>query len=548
MKNLPRFLSVFAGCIVFLLAGTACTVTDPEKAHIEKQRAELEEMSAMYKASVDALIAKEADPNDAKSIYELGVRYRDGDGVRMDPILAPELFQRAAEMGYAEAQYALGREYIDHIQEIMPRDAAMAEGVKWFEKAAKQGHIGAQLELAKLYATGKGVKEDEAKAFKIYKKAADAGSAEAMYKLTRYYNLGRGGVKKDKDKARELLRKSAEAGYAEAQRSLGLDFQHGYNTPVDLSEAVKWYTLAAEQGDSSSKAYLERLKDAIPLLEPAERGNADAQYKLAQYIIEHDNIGNSSDKSRPEAIRKWLLKAAENGHAAAQLELAEAYAYFDNGIWWIATGNDLAEAAKWYRKAAEQGDPMGQGMLGWFYATGRGVDRQSFDIAVEWFRKGAAQGNAEAQFGMGFCVREGWLTPYNEMKDWKTVVDWYVKAAESGLKHKLSQLENRRDMTGLHCKIAELYQRRYNLAKLLRDKEPFKNEPADQYLAETVNWYRKAAEAHDSNGFYKLSELAENDCEEAKEALRVLAKNGNRQAQTYLGPNGWGEPESEAGE
>ena len=98
MKKPRRLFSVFAGWIVFLLAGTACTVTDPEKAHIEKQRAELEEMSAMYKASVDALIAKEADPDDAKSIYELGIRYRDGDGVRMDPILAPELFHRAAAM------------------------------------------------------------------------------------------------------------------------------------------------------------------------------------------------------------------------------------------------------------------------------------------------------------------------------------------------------------------------------------------------------------------------------------------------------------------
>ena len=545
MKDLPRFHFVFAGCAaLFLLAATVFSVRADEKDDLEKQRLdELKKISAMLKASVDALIAKEADPNDAKSIYELGVRYRDGNGVRRDSFLAPELFQRAAEMGNADAQYALGMEYMVHIQEIMPREAAKATGVKWFEKAAEQGHVEAQIELAKCYSSGKGVKKDEAEAFKIYKQAADAGSAEAMYELRDFYNLGWGGVTVDKDKARELLRKSAEAGYVEAQRSLGLDFQHGYGTPVDLSEAVKWYTLAAAQGDSSSKAYLERLKDVIPLLEPAEQGDAEAQYKLARYIIEHDNIGNPSDKSSPEAIRKWLLKAAENGHVAAQLELAEAYGYF-NGKWWIAPGNDFAEAAKWYRKAAEQGDPMGQGMLGWLYATGRGVEKD-LKAAVEWFRKGAEQGNAEALYGMGFSVREGWLTPYNEMKDWKTVADWYAKAADSGLKHELPELENKRDYTGLQCKIAELYQGRYNLAKRLKDREPFRSEPADQYLAETVKWYRKAAEAHNSDGFYKLRDLAGNDCEEAKEALRAMAKDGNEKARETLKKNGWGEPEED---
>ena len=533
MKNLPRLYSLFVGCVaLFLLTATVFSVRADEKEDLEKQRSEeLKRVEAMLKASVDALIAKEADPNDAKSIYELGVRYKKE---AKDPLVGWDLYQKAAEMGYAEAQYALGMEYMVHIQEIMPREAAKTTGAKWLQKAAEQGHVEAQIELAKCYSSGKGVIKDGAEAFKWAQKAAESGNAKAMYE---FYRFGGG---------QELLRKSAEAGYVVAQRSLGLDYQHGLrNTPVDLAEAVKWYTLAAEQGDSSSKAYLESLKDVIPLLEPAERGDAEAQYKLARYIIEHDNIGNSSDKSGPEAIRKWLLKAAENGHAAAQLELAEAYAYFENGIWWIATGNDFAEAAKWYRKAADQGDPMGQGMLGWLYATGRGVDKD-LKTAVEWFRKGAKQGNAEAQFGMGLSVREGWLKPYDSDKDWKTVADWYAKAADSGMKHSLPELENKRDYTGLQCKIAELYQGRYNLVKLLKDREPFMFEPADRYLAEAVKWYRKAAEAHNSDGFYKLRDLAEQqDCVEAKEALRKLAKDGNEKARETLKKNGWGEPETD---
>lgn len=523
MKKPRCLFSVFAGCIVFSLAGTAFALTDAEKEYLEKERAELEKMSAMLKASIDALVAKEADPNDAKSIYELGVRY-----LKENPFVGWDLYQRAAEMGYAEAQYALGMEYIKHIQELVPRDAAKAEGARWLEKAAEQGHVEAQLELAKCYSSGKGVKKDEAEALKWARKAAESGDAKAMYE---YYQFS-GNL--------EMLRKSAENGYVEAQNRLGFCYLRAIRFPVDLSEAVKWYTLAAEQGDSGAKNHLDRLKDVIPLLEPAERGDAEAQYKLARYIIEHGEIGDSPNNPVPrrEAIRKWLLKAAENGHVAAQLELAEAYAYFENGIWWIAPGNDFAEAAKWFRKAAEQGDPMGQGMLGWLYATGRGVDKD-LKSAVEWFRKGAAQGNAEAQFGMGFSVRDSWLEPYynSSDKDWKTVADWYVKAAESGLKHSLPELENKRDYTGLQCKIAELYRSGSFLARSNKD----------QYLAEAVNWYRKAVEAHDADGLYRLQELAAKDCEEAKEAIRTLAKNGNEQARRSLG---WDktETEEEAGE
>lgn len=545
MKKPRRLFSVFAGCFTFFLAGTAFAVRADEKDDLEKQRAEeLKRVEAMFKASIDALIAKEkADPNDAKSLYELGVRCWKGDGVEMDPLTAIELYRRAAEMGYAEAQYTYGMAYRKSLHEILPRAAAKAEGVKWLQKAADQGHEKAQLALAKCYLTGEGVKKDEAEAFKIYRKAADAGSAEAMYELHDFYNLGWGGVTVDKAKAMELLRKSAEMGYVEAQRSLGLDSQYAYNgQAIDLTEAVKWYKLAASQGDSSSKAYLEHLKDVIPLLEPAEKGNTEAQYKLAHYIADHDEIGNISDHSRSDAIRKWLLKAAENGHLAAQVELAESYAYFENGNWWITRVNDFAEAAKWYRKAAEQGDPMALGMLGWLYATGRGVDKD-LKTAVEWFRKGAAQGNAEAQYGMGFSVKEGWLEPYDEDMDWKTVVDWYVKAAESGLKHELPELENKRDYTGLQCKIAYMYRVRYIHFRF------DESEPVDQYPAEVVKWFRKAAEAGDDEGHFELVELAaEKHSEAAKDALRQLAENGDGYARSVLKKYGWDKPEEETEE
>ena len=52
---------------------------------------------------------------------------------------------------------------------------------------------------------------------------------------------------------------------------------------------------------------------------------------------------------------------------------------------------DHAEAVRWYRKAAEQGDADAQCMLGVAYENGRGV-KQDASEAVWWYRKAAEQG------------------------------------------------------------------------------------------------------------------------------------------------------------
>jgi peptidoglycan hydrolase-like protein with peptidoglycan-binding domain len=61
---------------------------------------------------------------------------------------------------------------------------------------------------------------------------------------------------------------------------------------------------------------------------------------------------------------------------------------------------DYAEAAKWWRKAAEQGDAYAQYNLGLMYAKGEGVTQDDVE-AVKWYRKAADQGLAEAQYNLG---------------------------------------------------------------------------------------------------------------------------------------------------
>ena len=56
---------------------------------------------------------------------------------------------------------------------------------------------------------------------------------------------------------------------------------------------------------------------------------------------------------------------------------------------------DYAEAAKWYRKAAEAGDAKAQLFLADMYRDGKGVPKD-LRQAEKWYRQSAKQGQSEA--------------------------------------------------------------------------------------------------------------------------------------------------------
>jgi hypothetical protein len=71
--------------------------------------------------------------------------------------------------------------------------------------AAEKGKKGAQYRLARCYDKGHGVAEDNALAVKWYQKAAAQGHAKAQYHLGKAYLLGKKGLSVDKKKAKTLL-------------------------------------------------------------------------------------------------------------------------------------------------------------------------------------------------------------------------------------------------------------------------------------------------------------------------------------------------------
>ena len=96
---------------------------------------------------------------------------------------------------------------------------------------------------------------------------------------------------------------------------------------------------------------------------------------------------------------------------------------------------DPAEAAKWFRKSADQGYADAQVFLGQLYGAGNGVPRKNLIEAIQAFPKKAAQQNARAYVNLGYSYEKGLGVPQDNAQ----AAEWYHKAkgdprAEAGLK------------------------------------------------------------------------------------------------------------------
>jgi TPR repeat protein len=86
---------------------------------------------------------------------------------------------------------------------------------------------------------------------------------------------------------------------------------------------------------------------------------------------------------------KWFTASADKGFAPAEAEMGWAC---------LNSGDDpryIPEALKWVRKAAEQGDVLGERLLGSMLERGLGTKHNTSE-ALGWYKKAAAQGDAES--------------------------------------------------------------------------------------------------------------------------------------------------------
>lgn len=94
-------------------------------------------------------------------------------------------------------------------------------------------------------------------------KAAKEESPESLFELGLNYLKGNDslGIYMNKEKGIALIRRSAEQGYTEAQYNLGRCYYNGEGVSQDYTQAVYWWSKAAEQGNADAiellKVYYE---------------------------------------------------------------------------------------------------------------------------------------------------------------------------------------------------------------------------------------------------------------------------------------------------
>ena len=163
----------------------------------------------------------------------------------------------------------------------------------------------------------------------------------------------------------------------------------------------------------------KRDADAYALyLTAAEKGNAPAQ-KMVGLMLEHGD-GVARDMTTGQA---WLLKAAEQGIAAAQCEYAlHLYYGYDD----VKAQPDAA--IPWFRKAVDQGNANAQTMLAEAYYNGSGVEKRT-DEAFRLYSLAAGQGHPYAMLVLAIMYIRGDGTK----PDLRMAETWLVKSANQGL-------------------------------------------------------------------------------------------------------------------
>lgn len=261
-----------------------------------------------------------AQQGDAQAQYELGQLYENGSGIYANSNEAIKWYQKAALQGHLDAQYRLGMCYL--------YGRHKSKGVEWLRKAAQKKHNDALYSLGMCYLDGTGVNTSHANAITCLARASALGHWRAQFRLAQLY----------------------ERKYDTAYRS---DLSKGLDWKQYLRKAMYWYGKAAQREDP------------------------EALYRL----------GRLWEKKRPDRAMDCYRKASEGKHALAQYAMARL----------LYRQAAPEQAILWLHQAAESDLPKAQHHLACCYRDGIGIEA-SQKQTVHWMKKAAMAGHTDAQY------------------------------------------------------------------------------------------------------------------------------------------------------
>ena len=177
------------------------------------------------------------------------------------------------------------------------------EAKKYFEKAYDAGIKEADVRIALINKEQK----NTAESVKWFQKAANRGVKEANFEVgAMLYDSGK------QEEARPYLMKAYKAG----NKSLAMPIAMSYHNQKDTAEAVKWYKIAAQNGDKNAKATLERLErpNSSGESHSVTKGEAGKSGNSSTFL------GNSDSKSLTEST---LNNVKSKGKAEEEKKIEE---------------------------------------------------------------------------------------------------------------------------------------------------------------------------------------------------------------------------------
>jgi TPR repeat protein len=196
---------------------------------------------------------------DTKPLMIAGTLYLNGVGVKKNVVEAVRHYRMARDRNDPQGQQALGE----------VTDKSVAGG---FGKA--------ELEKGFEHLNGKGVPKDEARAFALFKEAAEAGNRPAMGMVGLLYHEGKG-TKADAAQAAYYWHTAALLGVAPAKRDYGIVRCDGTGIAKDQADGLKWIKEAAAQGEPESHAVLGSIHEKGECGQPKDLAKARVEYKIA---------------------------------------------------------------------------------------------------------------------------------------------------------------------------------------------------------------------------------------------------------------------------
>jgi uncharacterized protein len=330
-----------------------------------------------------------------------------------------KILVKLSESKGPKAQFEIARRY--QRGEGIPSDPAQA--VKWLLKAAKGGHSGAQFSLGFSYELGRGTPLDDVQALDWFRKAAAKGDPRACYKLGYRYFSGKG-VRQNSILAWAWLQIADVGGLQAAKKTLvSLDQKLSPEQKKEAQTLVDAGILTLLNGPWEALPipihFETRLHGPFrELPRPSQAVGVNSPF-AARYEVSFSELSDSDD------ALKWEQNSASQGVAEAQYRLGMR---FHTGR---SFTRDLAKAASWYFKAAEQEHLGALTKLGYLYIQVRRSRLPSDeplipDISIPSTKDSTNQSTSETPDRLYQEIFEGYREAYSR------ALPLFIKASEKG--------------------------------------------------------------------------------------------------------------------